>query len=123
MIPLPPLFFALILSITDGDTVRVRIAIWQHQTVEIAVRLAGVDTPEIYGACPRERELAREAKAAVVRLLPVGSVVQLHSVTEDKYFDRVGAAIRTAEGIDLAEHLLQIGLAKSYDGKKKRGWC
>lgn len=123
MIPLPPLFFALLLAVTDGDTIRVRTAIWQGQTVEVAVRIAGIDTPELHGKCPREKKMAIEAKAALFRMLPIGTMVELRRVEEEKYAGRVLADIRTMTGVDVAGHLLKIGLAHSYHGKKKRGWC
>ena len=120
---LPPLFFALVLSVVDGDTLHVRITLWLDQTVETSIRIAGIDTPEMHGACPRERKLAIEAKAALVRILPEKSVIMVRRIAPDKYFGRVVADIFTLTNLDIAGHLLRIGLAHSYDGKKKRGWC
>lgn len=123
MIPLPPLLFALILSITDGDTIQAKVAIWPHQTVEIAVRLAGIDTPELHGKCSREKKLAQEAKSSLIRLLPLQTLVELRSIKEDKYGGRIVADVRTISGVDVAGYLLKIGLAHTYSGDKKLSWC
>ncbi len=123
MLALPPIFFALVLSIVDGDSVFIRTTVWQGQTVDISVRLAGIDSPELRGACPREKRLALQAKAALQRLLPVNSVVELRGVASDKYQGRVGGSLYTPNGASVGDHLIRIGLAKTYDGKKKRSWC
>lgn len=123
MIPLPPLFFALVLMIVDGDSVRMRIPIWPQHYIETSIRIAGIDTPEIHGACSREKKLAVEAKEALARLLPLNALVELRHIEIDKYGNRVGAEVRTLANLDVAGHLMKIGLAHSYAGKKKRGWC
>jgi endonuclease YncB( thermonuclease family) len=42
---------ARVIRVYDGDTILVRARIWVDQEIEIRVRLAGVDTPEIKGQC------------------------------------------------------------------------
>ena len=114
MIPLPSVIFALVLSIYDGDTFTVRAAIWPRHTVEIAIRIAGIDAPELHGKCPREKKLAIKAKAALTRILPINTMVELRSLEEDKYGGRIVASLRTITGLDVAWHLLKICLAHSY---------
>ena len=54
---------AAVIEVIDGDTVRVRARVWLGQDVETAVRIAGIDTPELRGAdCDAERRLAEAAR-------------------------------------------------------------
>ena len=57
---------ARLVRVVDGDTVVVRARIWLGQEVEIHVRLAGIDAPELRGKCARERALAVRARDFVV---------------------------------------------------------
>lgn len=61
---------AMVERVVDGETVRVSARIWVGHTVSVAVRVAGVDAPELYRPrCDAEREAARRAKAFVETLL------------------------------------------------------
>ena len=120
---MPPLFFALVLAILDGDTIRARIEVWPGHTVETSIRLAGIDTPEMHGACPDEKKQAEEAKNVVTRLLPEGAIATVRQVSADKYFGRVVAQVSTKDNLNIADQLLKMGLAHRYDGKKKQSWC
>ena len=114
---------AVVVSVTDGDTVRVRMALWPEVTIETAVRLRGIDTPELHGHCERERKLALDARAALARML-TGQQVSLSEVTPDKYGGRVLARVSTVNGADVAGDLLKRGLAVSYSGRgPRRNWC
>jgi endonuclease YncB( thermonuclease family) len=53
---------ARLVAVIDGDTIRVRARIWLDQEVETAVRLFGIDAPELTGACAAERALALDAR-------------------------------------------------------------
>ena len=114
---------AVVLKVIDGDTVRVSARIWLNQTVETLVRLKGVDTPELKGACPREKELAAKARAVVMQSLPEGEAVQLLDVEPDKYGGRVVARLQTPDGQDLSAVLIASGLAYAYQGGRKTPWC
>ncbi|MFQ5958217.1 MAG: thermonuclease family protein, partial [Alphaproteobacteria bacterium] len=90
--------------------------------VETRVRLAGVDAPELHGACPRERALAKAARALVVGTVD-GARVTLRDIRHDKFGGRVLARVRTAAGEDLAAMLVAAGLARAYDGGERAAWC
>ena len=50
--------------VIDGDTVKMRVAIWLDQEILVSVRLADVDAPELFRPkCEAERALAREGEA------------------------------------------------------------
>ena len=113
-------FAALVLSVTDGDTFRARIPVWDNVEVITAVRIRGIDTPEIKGKCPAEKAAALAAKARLAELLN-GSVQLLH-VDPDKYAGRVDADV-TVNGQSVAAVLIAEGLARPYTGGARQGWC
>jgi len=96
--PLPGPIPAVVLRIVDGDTVRVRAHVWLDQSIEISVRIADIDAPEIgHPKCREERAVANEAKAELTEM--IGSdTVALHNVRFGKYAGRVIADIETAGG-------------------------
>jgi endonuclease YncB( thermonuclease family) len=113
-------FAALVLSVTDGDTFRARVPVWDNIDVVTAVRIRGIDTPEIKGKCPAEKAAALEAKARLAALL--NGPVQLLHVEPDKYAGRVDADV-TVNGTSVAAVLIAEGLARPYTGGARQGWC
>ena len=107
----------------DGDTITVNIPYAPPIIGEnISVRVFGIDTPEIKGACPKEKQLAKDTKNYVKHILSKASYIDLEDVKRDKYF-RILATVKTSEG-DLAELLLDKGYAVEYDGgTKSKNWC
>jgi endonuclease YncB( thermonuclease family) len=102
-------------EIVDGDTVKIGGISW---------RLQGYDTPETYYAkCRAERqagELATRELAALIRkaktfrLVPDGGL--------DRYQRRLGRLY--IDGRDVADIMVQRGLARRYNGRGRRqGWC
>ncbi|MEM9939457.1 MAG: thermonuclease family protein [Pseudomonadota bacterium] len=113
---------AEVIKIVDGDTIKVRATIWVDQTVEVSVRLRGVDAPELYRPkCAAEKSLARLAKDSVAASAPLGSRVTLTGVTRDKYGGRVVASVVTSDGETLAARLLAQGQAIAMGSTKP--WC
>lgn len=113
---------AEVIKVVDGDTIKVRATIWVDQTIEVSVRLRGIDAPELYRPkCAAEKLLARQAKAAVNASSPVGSTVTLSRITRDKYAGRVIASVETQTGAPLSERLLANGQAIVYGAPKP--WC
>ncbi len=113
---------ATVLRVIDGDTLVVRARIWIGQEIEIKVRLAGVDAPELRGKCERERVLARRARDLVAASIADGEV-SLHGVQYGKFAGRVLARVETSAGVDLRTALLDAGLGRPYRGKRRQGWC
>ena len=71
------------MRVIDGDTIRVAIGIWPDEEVT-AIRVRGVDTPELKAKCPEERALAQKAKAFTAGFLLAGSIVILRKIKADK---------------------------------------
>ena len=119
---LPGPVAATVVRVIDGDTVRVRATVWLGSTVEVVVRLAGIDAPELRGRCVREKQLAASARDALRALLGSGPVA-LRDVRYGKYAGRVVARIVTPNGEDAADTLRVRGLARAYGGGKRMSWC
>lgn len=119
----PPIRGVTFHSCYDGDTCTVSLP-GTHALFgdHIAVRLDGIDTPEIKGQCPREIELARSARDLVNARLAGASRIDLEDLGRDKYF-RIGARVM-ADGQDVGAELLRLGLAVPYNGGTKiMNWC
>lgn len=105
--------------VIDGDTVKMRVAIWIDQELTVSVRVAGVDAPELFHPrCAAEREKARAAKAFVEAFVGGGDAT-LYDVRQGKYAGRVVARIETG-GRDLGQALVAAGHAVSG---AKGDWC
>lgn len=113
---------ATVVRVIDGDTITVRARIWLGQDVETNVRVAGIDTPELRGACDSERALAVRARDMLIRLIGEQPVA-LRDIEYGTYAGRVVARVETAAG-DVAAPLIEAGLARPYDGDSARDdWC
>lgn len=108
----------------DGDTVTFNIPnIHPLLGHKIPVRIVGLDTPEIKGNKPCEKEKARTAKKLIESKLKNAKVIHLLNVDRDKYF-RILAEVEV-DGERLSALLLKNKLAVPYQGGKKTttSWC
>lgn len=119
--PLPGLYPAELVDVIDGDTLKFKVLIWVNQTVDISVRLHGVDTPELKGQCALEREKAKAAQNYVKDITHLQPLA-LTNIRPDKYGGRVVGSV-LVNGKDLGEMLIQSKLARTYDGGKRQPWC
>ena len=104
----------------DGDTITFNL----HPIIgkKIAVRVNGIDTPEIRGKCDKEKYDAEQAKGMVENLLKDAERIDLKNLQRGKYF-RIVADVY-ADGENLAEALVDSGMAVRYNGGKKNAhWC
>lgn len=115
----------------DGDTVTVNLPelekldkagsyslFWKN----ISVRLGGIDTPEIKGACDAEKELAKKAQTFVRNTLSSAQTITLDIHGRDKYFRILGELF--ADEVSLTQMLMDKGYAVPYDGGTKANvWC
>lgn len=106
--------------VQDGDTVHVAVVdALLSVPVVLAVRIAGVNANEL--AEPG----GPEARAALVGLLPVSTLVTLRHVHPDKYAGRILAQVITGGGVDVGPWLIGRGLAVGWNGtgpKPKVPW-
>ena len=107
-----------IIKVRDGDTFIINIPnIPDVFGKEIAVRIRGIDTPELNDEREYIRKISIQAKEELERLLYSGEKVVLYDLGRDKYF-RLLASVKVGD-IDIAEYMIEQGLAKEYDGGKK----
>ena len=109
--------------IFDGDTFSASVHLNEEVNVSVRVRLINVDTPEINGRCPGEIEKAIIAKNRLAELLPIGSLVELINIKDDKYLGRIDAFVFTGDGKDVGEILIKENLGRRYNGGRRIGWC
>ena len=111
-----------VISVYDGDTFRVDIdELSDIVGKNIAIRILGIDTPEIKGQCEKEKQLAIKARDFTRHYLTNASSIQLSNLKRDKYF-RLLADVYV-DGKSLAAALLANNLAVRYSGNKKSSWC
>ena len=107
----------------DGDTITFNLPNL-HPIIgnKIAIRVNGIDTPEIRGKCDKEKYDAEQAKGMVEEFLKDAERIDLKNMERGKYF-RIVADVY-ADGENLAEALIDSGMAVRYDGGKKNArWC
>jgi endonuclease YncB( thermonuclease family) len=110
---------AEIVRVIDGDTILVDASPWPQQTIEVYVRLRGIDAPELHSKCPAVRAAAERAQTALENIIPATGELQLTRISGDKYFGRILADVTTPDGRNPAEALLAAGVAVSYNGGRK----
>ena len=114
---------AIYLRNYDGDTVTFNLP-GLHPIIgeKISIRVNGIDTPEIRGKCEKEKYDAKQAKEMVADILRDAEQITLKNLERGKYFRIVADVI--ADGEDLADMLVEAGMAVRYDGgKKNTRWC
>ena len=107
----------------DGDTITFNLPNL-HPIIgkKIRVRLNGIDTPEIKGKCDKEKYDAEQAREMVGDILKDAERIDLKNMGRGKYFRIVANAY--VDGENLAEALIDSGMAVKYDGgKKNTRWC
>ena len=107
----------------DGDTITFNLPNL-HPIIgkKIAIRVNGIDTPEIRGKCDKEKYDAKQAQGMVEEFLKDAERIDLKNMGRGKYF-RIVADVY-ADGENLAEALIDSGMAVRYDGGKKNArWC
>ena len=107
----------------DGDTVTFDLP-GLHPVIgeKISIRVNGIDTAEIRGKCEKEKYDAKQAKEMVADILKDAEQITLKNMERGKYF-RIAADV-IVDGENLADVLVEAGMAVRYDGgKKTHRWC
>lgn len=107
-----------IVRVYDGDTFYINVPSWPDIIgKEIAIRIYGIDTPELRTKNEKEKNLGYLAKQKVEEIFKKATVIQLKNCMRGKYF-RIVAEV-WVDGINLSEYLIEQGLAYKYDGGTK----
>jgi endonuclease YncB( thermonuclease family) len=89
----------------------------------VRIRIRGIDTPEINGKCAVEKELAKEAKTFINKLIKEAHIVRLSNLSWGKYGGRILADLY----IDNTNYLVFLKGKAFYTlyqgGKKTKDWC
>jgi endonuclease YncB( thermonuclease family) len=121
-IQFPDATVSRITSVYDGDTFRADIAGYPKIVgYRMAIRINGIDTPEMKGHCESEKQKAIKAKQLTASMLKNGHVIELKNIKRGKYF-RLLADVYV-DGQSISESLIDAGLAVEYHGKTKIDWC
>jgi endonuclease YncB( thermonuclease family) len=110
---------AQILRVIDGDTILVAARPWPQQTVEVYVRIRGIDAPELKSKCNSVRQAGGDARQALEALTQASGTIQLVNISGDKYFGRIVADVVLPDGRSAGSDLLLAGLVQPYDGGRK----
>lgn len=86
-------YSATVLSVSDGDTVRVMLDKGHGTYQNYAIRLIGINAPEMNDPDEAVRARAMQAKELLATLLPVGTECFVVSRKWDKYGGRVDGDI------------------------------
>jgi len=107
-----------IIKVRDGDTFVIKINdTYDVFGEEIAVRIRGIDTPELKDEREEIRKIAELAKEELENLFKNAKTIELYNLGRDKNF-RLLASVKV-DGVDVAKYMIKKGLAKEYDGGKK----
>ena len=109
--------------VVDGDTFAAVAHVDKNTDVNVRVRIANVDTPEMHGACESEIRRANLARNRLMELIPNGSTVELKNIRDDKYAGRIDANVILRDGRDVGKILINEKLGRPYSGGKRAGWC
>lgn len=104
-------YTATVTRVVDGDTVWLNIDLGMDTYTNKSIRIYGIDAPEM------STDAGKRSKAAVENLLPIGTLVLLHTIKDrrEKYGRYLGE-ITVGDDLDLGSWMVEKGLAKPYDG-------
>jgi micrococcal nuclease len=112
---------AHVTRVIDGDTFEAAANIWLGQSVDVRVRMEGIDAPELHARCASELQRANLAKDALDKRIG-GADVWLSRVKYDKYGGRVRASVSDDQG-SVNQMMLDKGYAREYHGERRKSWC
>ena len=108
--------------IVDGDTFVGDALIWPGHSLRIAVRIRGIDAPEIRSRCAAEAASAEQARVALAAILASGPIT-LTAIEGGKYYGRVIADVSAGPVAAVGEAMLSGGHARAYGGGRRAPWC
>ena len=116
-----------VIRIVDGDTLEIANQFLPKE-LKLFVRMKGVDTPEKAprAKCEKENILAQKAsnytKNSIEKAQKNRQKITFSEIKWDKYGGRIVAKVMINES-DLGQELVKKGLARVYNGEKKKTWC
>ena len=114
---------AIVDYVLDGDTFAAHVILDDNIKIDVRVRISDIDAPELKGRCDWETNAARLARYRLMDLLPIGTMVELSQIDDDKYLGRIDARVALPDGRDVSEIMIHEKLARPYDGGARQSWC
>lgn len=109
---------ATVKRVIDGDTIEVAVDLGFSLSWDTAVRLYGINTPELSSSDPIQRAGAKVARDYLIDLI-YGKQVMLHTVKpKDKYGRYLAVVLLDQKNIN--EDMVAKGLAKPWDGQGEK---
>jgi micrococcal nuclease len=103
--------------VVDGDTVDGSIDLGFNVSIQVRVRLEGIDTPETRTRNKAEKVYGLQAKVKLKEILKIDKIIiQSHGVGK---FGRVLGRLYLVNGTDVNRQLIDEGYAIPYQGDKK----
>lgn len=114
----PPITYGKVIKVYDGDTITIagKLPYSESPVYRIAVRLNGIDTPEIKGQTQKEKDLAKHIRNTLHDKI-FDKIVELKNTSSEKY-GRLLADVYL-DGISINEWLIDQGFAVKYNGGTK----
>lgn len=114
----PPVEMGMVIKVYDGDTITIasKLPYSTSPLYRLAVRLNGIDCPEIRGDDENEKQCAEIAKKELSDLI-LNKIVHLKNVQTEKY-GRMLADVYLGD-LHLNQYMIEKRLAVPYNGKKK----
>ena len=112
---------AKVVSVYDGDTVKIVFMISKRVPMKLSLRLLGLDAPEMNSKNSLEHDAAMIVKNIVSDLV-LNQIVSVRFQQWDKYGGRILGTLFLKSGESVNNYLLNQDLAHYYDGKKKPSW-
>lgn len=113
-----PLYFAQVTRVVDGDTLTVDVSLWPGLTIETAIRVRGVDAPEVSRTgCEAEARWGEEASAWLASAYPPGTDVRIEEIEEGSFAGRTIARVSRWDGarwVSAADELMARQLAVEW---------
>jgi micrococcal nuclease len=101
---------ATVVSVYDGDTITVDIDMGFHITMRQSVRLAEINAPEVRGI---DKILGQRSRDRLRELLPIGSVVTLHTFKDGKEkYGRYLATVISSDAVNINARMVDEGFAE-----------
>ena len=118
---LPPIQSGEVIDVYDGDTITVATSIRINDETNMyrfAIRLKGIDTPELRSKNKVEKELALNARNALYNRI-FGKMVDIKNISHDKYGGRFVADVFFGKE-HINAFMVEKKYAVPYDGKTKK---
>ena len=114
----PPVTYGKVIKVYDGDTITIatKLPYQQSPVYRIAVRLNGIDTPEIKGQTQKEKDLAKNIRDTLQTKL-LNKIVQLKNTSSEKY-GRLLADVYL-DDVCINDWMIEQGFAVKYSGGTK----